>query len=277
MYINWAPKEVGNILYNDKKFVTLLYEMNGDSFNDYSMVSDAGSHVKGNIYEFIENSEKIFFVVDCENSDPYKLYATLKNLDSQYLQKISSILLFDDEHSASAWRILNSFTDIPIEHMMIDRVKQDKSLVDVKLITRTCKEHYQNSVDSFVLVSSDSDFWGLISALPDARFLVMIEHEKCGPDLINALSNANIFFCYIDDFYSANAEEIKHYTLFKEISDYLHGAVRLNVYEMLKQALAKARTDMSAAEQYQFIEKHLKTMQVVIDDNGEVTLELKRK
>lgn len=34
---------------------------------------------------------------------------------------------------------------------------------------------------------------------------------------------------------------------------------------------------MNATEQYQFIEKHLKTMQVVIDDNGEVTLELKRK
>ena len=24
MYINWQPEEVGNILYNDKKFVTLL-------------------------------------------------------------------------------------------------------------------------------------------------------------------------------------------------------------------------------------------------------------
>ena len=50
--------------------------------------------------------------------DKHKLCATLKNLDYQYTQKIASIILFDDVHSASAWRILNSFTHIPVEHMM---------------------------------------------------------------------------------------------------------------------------------------------------------------
>ena len=57
----------------------------------------------------------------------------------------------------------------PVEHMMIERVKQNKSLVDVMLISRTCQEHYKNNVDSFILVSSDSDYWGLISSLQDAR------------------------------------------------------------------------------------------------------------
>lgn len=78
MYINWQPEEVGNILYNDKKFVTLLYSWNNDYFTEYSKVSDAGSYIKGSIYEFIESSEKTVIVVDCENSDPYKLCATLK-------------------------------------------------------------------------------------------------------------------------------------------------------------------------------------------------------
>lgn len=45
---------------------------------------------------------------------------------------------------------------------------------------------YKNDVDSFVIVSSDSDYWGLISSLPDAHFLVMIEREKCGPDIRSA-------------------------------------------------------------------------------------------
>ena len=40
------------------------------------------------------SSEKVVVVVDCENSDPYKLCATLKNLDYQYTQKIASIILF---------------------------------------------------------------------------------------------------------------------------------------------------------------------------------------
>ena len=30
MYINWSPQEEGNILYNDKKFVSLLYQWHND-------------------------------------------------------------------------------------------------------------------------------------------------------------------------------------------------------------------------------------------------------
>lgn len=277
MYINWQPEEVGNILYNDKKFVTLLYSWNNDYFTEYSKVSDAGSYIKGSIYEFIESSEKTVIVVDCENSDPYKLCATLKNLDHEYTQKIASIILFDDVHTASAWRILDSFTAIHVEHMMIERVKQSKSLVDVMLIARTCQEHYKNNVDSFILVSSDSDYWGLISSLPEARFLVMIERENCGPDLKNALLNAGIFYCYIDDFYSGNAEDIKLGALFKEMERYIDQTVRLNINEMFSAALKATRIEMSSSEKKQFIAKYLKTMQMEITDDGDVVLQLKRK
>lgn len=62
----------------------------------YSKVSDAGAFVKNNIYDFVDDSEKTVLVVDCENSDPYKLCATLKSLDYDVMQKISSVILFDD-------------------------------------------------------------------------------------------------------------------------------------------------------------------------------------
>lgn len=277
MYINWVPQELGNILYNDKKFVTLLYQWNNDHFTEYSKVSDAGSYIKGSIYEFIENSEKVVVMVDCENSDPYKLCATLKNLDYQYTQKIASILLFDDVHTSSAWRILESFTRIPVEHMMIDRVKQKKSLVDVMLVSRACQEYYKNNVDSFVLVSSDSDYWGLISSLEEARFLVMIEHENCGPDLKNALVNAGIFYCYIDDFYSGNTEDIKHIALFKEMHRYIENTVRLNINEMFEEAIRATRIEMNPAEKNQFMSQYVKTMQMTIAENGDVVLTFKRK
>lgn len=216
-------------------------------------------------------------MVDCENSDPYKLCATLKNLDYQYTQKITSIILFDDVHTASAWRILDSFTKIPVEHMMIERVKQNKSLVDVMLISRTCQEHYKNNVDSFIIVSSDSDYWGLISSLNEARFLVMIEREGCGPDLKNALVNAGIFYCYIDDFYSGNTEDIKHSALFKEMYRYIDNTVRLNINEMFDEALRATRIEMSAAEKKQFMSQYIKTMSMTIAENGDVVLEFKRK
>lgn len=277
IYINWIPADEGNILYNDKKFATLLYQWHCDFFSEISKVSDAGSYVKSNIYDYIEDSEKVVVVVDCENSDPYKLVATIRNLNDDYTKKIHSIILFDDVHTASAWRILEQFTSIPVEHIMVERVKQSKSLVDIMLTARACQEHYKNNVDSFVIVSSDSDYWGLISSLPDARFLVMIEREKCGPDMKNALVSSGIFYCYIDDFYSGNAEELKQSAIFKEMYRYIDNTVRLNVNDMLDEALRATRVDMSASERKQFYARYIKTMKMELNDDGDVVIEFKRK
>ena len=192
MYINWKPYDEGNILFCDRKFVTLLYRWHNDEFTAYNKVSDAGTYIKDSIYDFIDTSERVVIVVDCENSDPYKLSATLRRLDSTYTEKITSIILFDDIHTAPAWSILEKYTSIRVEHILIERIKHNKSLVDIRLTARACQEHYENKVDSFIIVSSDSDYWGLISSLPKAQFLVMIEHDKCGPDMKEALVNSGI-------------------------------------------------------------------------------------
>ena len=42
----------------------------------------------------------------------------------------------DSVHTATAWRILENYTRIPVEHIMIERIKQNKSLVDIKLTAR---------------------------------------------------------------------------------------------------------------------------------------------
>ena len=152
MYINWRPHDEGNILFNDKKFVTLLYQWHDDEFTEYSKVSDAGSYIKDSIYDFIDDYEKIVVVVDCENSDPYKLSATLRRLNSSYTDKIASIILFDDVHTATAWSILEKFTSIPVEHILIERIKQNKSLVDIRLTARACQEYYENKVDALSLI-----------------------------------------------------------------------------------------------------------------------------
>jgi len=134
-----------------------------------------------------------------------------------------------------------------------------------------------NHVDSFIIVSSDSDYWGLISSLPNARFLMMIEHEKCGPDLKAALVNMGIFYCYIDDFYSGNADQLKQSALFKEMYRYIDGCVRLNVNEMFDAALKATRIDMRDFERKQFYERYIKTMQMSIAEDGSVNIEFKIK
>ncbi len=277
VYINWDPSPCGNILYNDKKFVTYLYQWHNDCFTEFNKVTDASNFVKSNVYDFIDKANKVVMAVDCENSDPYRLCATLKGLDEDVICKIQKIMLFDDVHTANAWRILESHTTIPVEHIMTERVKQSKSLVDIELTARTCTEHYRNNVDSFVIVSSDSDYWGLISSLPEARFLVMIEREKCGPDMKAALINSGIFYCSIDDFYSGNSEDIKREALFKEIYRRLHKALQLNVNDMFEAAILSTRVTMTSAEKQQFFDKHLRQMKLVLDEQGNASLELKRK
>lgn len=275
VYINWSYMDSGNILYNDKKFVSLLYEANEDYFTDLNKVSDAGNLTKAGIYKFLDKSERVVVVVDCENSDPYKLYATLNNLNQEaLLNKICKIILYDDIHTTSAWKILERFTQIPIEHVLIERIKENKSLVDIRLTTGTCREYYQNNVDSFILVSSDSDYWGLISAMPEVRFFVMVESEKCSPTIKNALINAGISYCYIDDFCTGNSNDIKVAAVLREVRQKLDQAFHLNVRDILDEACRATRADMTTAEKNQFYDKYIKTMHVDISPNGEAMIVL---
>ena len=275
VYLNWSYSASGNILYNDKKFVTLLYEANEDRFHDLSKVSDAGNVAKAGIYRFLENSEGVVVLVDCENSDPYKLYATLNNLDQNaLLSKIGKIVLYDDVHAASAWSILEDFTDLPIEYVLIDRIKENKSLADIRLTACAVREHYVNGVKSFILVSSDSDYWGLITELPTASFLVMVESMKCGPDIKRALQDKGFTYCYIDDFCTGNSNEIKIAALTREIRGMLDDALSFNINEALEEAYRRTRADMSDAERRRFYEKYIKRMHLVIDSSGELYIEL---
>lgn len=277
MYMNWKPSDQGNILYNDRKFVTLLYEWNQDEFTDFSKVSDVSGFTKGSIYEFLDDSIRTVMVVDCENSDPYNLCATLNNLSHETMEKIVKIILYNDVNAASAWSILENYTKIPVENILIERVKENKSLVDIRLSVGACREFYENKADSFIIVSSDSDYWGLISSLPEARFLVMVEHDKCGPDLKAAMINSGITFCYIDDFYSGNSNDIKLNALIREVYRYMEQAVQLNVHEMMNAAFQSTRVVMSDSEKKQFYNRYIKPMHLVIDNAGNVSIQLQSK
>ena len=158
--------------------MVLLYEWNGDTFTHRNLVYHVDEIAKGDIYRFLEESSKCIFIVDCENSDPYSLCAAIRSLDEEKLSNIDKISLFDDVHAASAWDMLEGYISIPVEYILIERLKESKSLADVKVTARTCREFYANDIDSFVLVSNDSDYWGLLQELPSARFLIMMEHKK---------------------------------------------------------------------------------------------------
>ena len=155
MYIHWMPADFGSILYTDGKFLSIVYKQHNDTFTDYTKYKDAHSETKNNIYDFIDRSYKIAIAVDCENSDVYKLYSVLKNLNQDELSKIDKIVLYDDYHTTSGWDWLEKFTKIPIEHIEVQRVTDQKSLVDIKMTAGVCTDDYENNITSFILVSSD--------------------------------------------------------------------------------------------------------------------------
>mgnify|MGYP004554960023 CR=1 FL=1 len=280
MYINWTPGDDGNILFNDKKFLTLLYRQNGNIFEDISRVTDAGAGVKKNIYDFISESKKVVLVVDCENSDPYKLIATLKNLEADQISKLTKIILYNDVHASTAWTIFEKHArGITVDHIMTERVKDSKSLVDMKLSNGVFREFYANLVDSFIIAASDSDYWALIEDLPEARFLVMLEWSKCGQDIKDALESRKIFYCYIDDFCTGNSNDIKIEALLREIRLYLDRVPlsKWNVNEMLREVYHNTRVTMTEAEESQFYNTYIRYMSLVIEQpSGAVSIRFRK-
>lgn len=75
-YFNWnekrRPDDYGNILFNDGKFLKLLYSSHYDTFTGLEYVIDAKSEIKNDVYDFITKAVNVAIFVDCENVDPYE-------------------------------------------------------------------------------------------------------------------------------------------------------------------------------------------------------------
>ena len=278
VYINWHFScDVGNILYNDDKFVTLLYEANHDTFTDTSKVKNVSSATKKEIDTFLAQSQKSIIVVDCENSDPFKLYAVLNNLNKKLLlNKINKIILCDDRNASTAWSILEKFTAIIVEHEYIDRLKSEKSLVDHKLIAKTSKEVYKNDVDSVILFSSDSDYWAMITELKkDAKFHIMLEREKCSHEIKITLEKAGVTYSYIDEFCTGNSYEIKSSAIMKEAKHRLESLCSINLNTLLQDVLKATYAKLKDGERKLFYNTLVKKLDVKVSENGDLHLTLK--
>lgn len=267
-YLHWTPDGRGNLLNSDGRVLNVIYNQHKDVFTDKSKYQDVSENVKKNIYDFIQESERVVIVVDCENSNVFKLYGVLNNLDNDQFSKIEKIILYDDYHTTCGWDWLEKFTYIPVQHEEVDRVNDRKSLVDIKMTAGVCEAYYKKGIDSFILCSSDSDFWGLISSIEDANFLVMYEHEKCGSTIKKALSSHGIFHCAMDDFYTGNASDMKKKVLLSELEKIIPNIVGKNAMDVTKMLYAKAKIPATEGEIQDFHNKYIKTLQLKINQKG---------
>ena len=160
---------------------------------------------------------------------------------------------------------------------MINRLKEEKSLVDMKLAIGVANEFHENDIDSFVIVSSDSDYWALITSLPKAKFIVMAEKEKCGHDFRVTLEQKGIFYCFMDDVFTGNVDDLKIRALVAEFERYVDERVRFNVNDMVDTAFLNTRIELTEAAKKQFYRDYVRTMHLEVDDNGEVFVEFGNK
>ncbi len=268
MYINWKPEDVGNLLIADNKFVNTVYAQHGEKFTDASKLHDAVDYTKQSIYDFIGKSDRTAIIVDCENSDVFKLYGVLKNLKPEEVGKIEKIILYDDYHTTNAWTWLKHFINIPVEYVDVERVCEYKSLVDIKMTAGACTAFYEDHIESFILCSSDSDFWGLISSLPKANFLVMYEYSKCGQAIKDALDSHQIFHCSMDDFFTGNAGDFQKAVLLRELKRRADSVIGRSAMEVTREIYAVTKIHAKESEMERFCDKYVKSIRLKLDKDG---------
>lgn len=276
-YFNWLqPEEKGNLLTTDVKILTEIYESNNDYFQDLSKVMDASDNVKNNINDFINNGNKIQIFVDGENCDPYRLASMFDSLKDYEIQKIEKVVVYyDDMYSSKAWLSLHLFTyGVEVEAIGVDRIKEDKSLVDHRLVGGVSKAVYRDNVDSVILASSDSDFWSVIDTV-EANYLVLVESDKCGYDFKNVLREHNIFYCYLDRFMTPEDDKFFNVMFKKELEKVIEKSFSLgNAKELLHNALIQTRATVSPAQRDNLYNKVMKNLKLVIDKEGNYSISI---
>ena len=304
MYINWHLEgQNGNILFCDEKFVTLLYEMHGDTFTGpLSLVRSASDKTNDAIKDFFEGAAKVYIAVDCENSNPIKLAAAISTFPEEYKKKIVDVALFDSSHTTAGWRVLSDgvseaeeedstedddlfdwrvpgqISGVPMTHNMIGRVVDRKSQVDMSLAMGVSKAVFANNVDSVILISSDSDYYALINSLPDTRFIMISEKEKTGAAIQETLYAHGIPYCFLDDFNTGIAYNIKTETIKDYIQNYLDSVIKSDDMEdVLAKACHNCWIEMTDGEKKTFYDRYIKKAHLEIDAENRFKIVLGEK
>ena len=276
-YIHWNPQEdSGLILTYDRKFLAVIYAQHGDRFSEFAKLRDAAERTKNNIYDFIDNASRVAIAVDCENSDPFKLYSVIKGLDEAETAKISKISLYDDANTTPAWDILGKYLHIPVEHIEIKRIVGHKSLVDIKMAVSISRDYYENGITSFLLFSSDSDFWGLMSSMPQMKFLVMYEYDKCGAAILATMREQNIPYNAMDDFCAAAAGDLKKLVLLQELETRLPHLLGKKPADVAYEVYAATKIAGTKQEIENFCEKYIKTLKLQVGSDGTLELAIRK-
>ena len=235
VYANIKEGASKRVFEDDLTFLACIY---GISEKDVD-VQDCAIESKRSLESFLSASRKSIIIVDCENADPIRLCGTINMISDAARRKVAKVLLIDDEHTSPAWEIFAKYVNVPTEREVVRRIVSDKSLVDIKLATTASMEHYKNNVDSFVLASSDSDYWGMISTMKTAKFLLLLQEKKCSPHMQEAAARGNVPISWVDGITTQNAINLRDATLLQSVNDKLK-TLPIDIIGAIEQAIKES-------------------------------------
>ncbi len=133
--------------------------------------------------------------------------------------------------------------------------------------------HIRDGIDGFILVTSDSDYWGLIDTIGQtAKFFVIGEKEKISSKNLSALDNERIPYCMLDDFDDSELrEQIKEEIYRNEIRELL-GRTKFNV-DFFLNMLQKQTIYLSEEEKATFKQK-MCNLKISFDANGKTIYDI---
>ena len=136
-------------------------------------------------------SPKLKLFVDCDNVELFKFLTFIQCLSPT---NVEGIVLVIDEKSNYLWRVFKNLYKgkIPISSVSVPRLKKEKSVADVVLTKMVCESVYLGGTNNVLLISSDSDFFGLVSSLTDVNFGVCYVSTAMGQDYLKYLNNNQI-------------------------------------------------------------------------------------
>ena len=270
VYMGTLFENKGNILLNDEKFIRLLYAVNHDEFSDFDKLPYSCEDCRQDLENFILSHSDTVIAIDTENSDPYKTENMINFLISKDLMsKISHIIMVNDINTSVAWNYIADRYPEKIENHITERVKKEKSLVDMELSVKICEEHLYNKKNSFILMSSDSDYYAVIKNLPRAEFFVMVERSKCSETTVGIFSENNVSYGILDDF--AKEESTLMRTVLNDgIKKHLMSVIgNINIKKIFSSVCFEAYTNLSKCELEVFFDKYIKNMKIAFNISGE--------
>lgn len=131
--------------------------------------------------------------VDCDNINVFNFLALLEEESMVKDCESTVIKLYLDSMANPIWNVVQNIVSdkYTIVSIPVSRIKQEKSVVDIVLTADITKDYSMGYGQSHVIVSSDSDFYGIFVSGVEAT--VLYESAYVSPHYLSYLSRENVF------------------------------------------------------------------------------------